>query len=201
MKEYLTPEKNSRRLVHERKIDVKAYRRDDDLWDIEAEIVDTKNKDFQLAAVNRKAGEPIHHMMLTLTINENMDVIDANAKSLQVPYLGSCDSIAPDYSKLKGLNLLRGFREGVKSRLGGIQGCTHISELTKIIPTVATQAFVGEVLHVQLSSLEKKSPNEELPFHFNGCHALRTDGEVVKKYHPIWYGHPVVPGKFTISKK
>ena len=201
MTENLTPKINSRRLVHERKIDLKAYHREDNLWDIEAEIIDTKAKDFQLAAVNRKAGEPIHHMMLTLTINERMDVVDANAKSLQVPYLGACDQIGPDYSKLIGLNLLKGFREGVKNRLGGIQGCTHISELTKLIPTVATQAFVGEVFNVQLSSHEKKHPNEELPFHFNGCHALRTDGAVVQKYHPIWFGHPLVPGKFTISAK
>ena len=107
----------TRRLVHERKIDLKVYRRDDQLWDIEAEILDCKGRDLQLAAVYRKAGEPIHHMLLTVTINQNMDVVDAFAKSLQVPYEGTCELIGPDYAKLIGLNLLKGFREGVKSRL------------------------------------------------------------------------------------
>jgi Protein of unknown function (DUF2889) len=201
MTENLTSNNNSRKLVHERKIDLKAYRREDNLWDIEAEIIDTKTRDFQLVALQRKAGEPIHRMMLTLTIDDNFNIVDANAKSFEVPYVGSCDQIAPDYAKLIGLNLLDGFKNGVKSRLGGIQGCTHITELTKLIPTVAIQAFVGEVFQIQLGATEKKSPNEELPFHFNGCHALRTDREVVKKYHPVWYGHPLEPGKFTISKK
>jgi len=192
----------SRRLVHERKIDLKVYRREDQLWDIEAEIIDCKGQDFQLAALSRKAGEPIHHMLLTVTINQGMDVVDAFAKSLQVPYEGTCELIGPDYAKLIGLNLLKGFREGVKSRLGGILGCTHISELTKLLPTAATQAFVGEVFYVQANqTTDKKQPDEQLPFQFNGCHALRTDGEVVKQYHPVWFGHPLEPGKFTISKE
>ena len=192
---------SSRRLIHERKIDLKVYRREDQLWDIEAEILDCKGQDLQLAAVYRKAGEPIHHMLLTVTINQDMDVVNAFAKSLQVPYEGTCELIGPDYAKLIGLNLLKGFREGVKSRLGGILGCTHISELTKLLPTAATQAFVGEVFYVQANQTEKRQPDEQLPFQFNGCHALRTDGAVVKQYHPVWYGYPLEPGKFTISKE
>ena len=192
----------SRRLVHERKIDLKVYRREDQLWDIEAEIIDLKGQDFQLAAFSRKAGEPIHHMVLTVTINKGMDVVDAFAKSLQVPYEGTCELIGPDYAKLIGLNLLKGFREGVKSRLGGILGCTHISELTKLLPTAATQAFVGEVFYVQANqTTDKNQPDEQLPFQFNGCHALRTDGEVVKQYHPVWFGYHLEPGTFNISKE
>jgi hypothetical protein len=193
----LTP---SRRLVHERKIDLKVYRREDQLWDIEAEILDCKSKDLQLAAVYRKAGEPIHHMKLTITINQQMDVVDAYAKSLQVPYEGTCELIGSKYNKLIGLNLLKGFREGVKSRLGGILGCTHISELTKLLPTAATQAFVGEVFNVQTNQ-DTIQPNQELPFQFNGCHALRTDGEVVKQYHSPWFGYPLEPGKFQMTKE
>jgi hypothetical protein len=188
--------KPSRKLVHERKIDLKVYRRDDQLWDIEAQITDCKAQGLQLAAIYREAGEPIHDMQLTVTINEKMDILQAFAKSLHVPYAGTCELIGPDYAKLVGLNLLSGFREGVKNRLGGIKGCTHISELTKLLPTVATQAFVGEVFHVQAHN--EGQNQENLPFQFNGCHALRTDGEVVKKFHPVWYGHPLEPGKFSI---
>lgn len=191
--------KPARRLVHERKIDLKAYRRDDQLWDIEAVLIDYKAKDLQLAAVYRQAGDPIHHMRLTITINEQMDVVDAFSQSLQVPYEGTCEVINPQYAKLIGLNLLNGFREGVKERLGGIMGCTHISELTKLLPTVAAQAFVGEIFQVQ-TNLKETEAHQELPFHFNGCHALRTDGQVVKTYHPVWYGHPLQAGKFTFLK-
>ncbi len=190
-----------RRLVHERKIDLKVYRRDDDLWDVEVELIDTKPKDFQLAAVHRKKNEPIHQMQLKLTIDEHMEIVGASAKSYNVPYPGFCEKITPDYSKLVGLNLLTGFREGVKNRLGGYLGCTHLSELTKLIPTVVAQGFAGEIFPVQGASENQRKEGQELPFQFNGCHALRTDGEVVKTYHPIWYGYPLQAGKFTFRKK
>jgi hypothetical protein len=190
----------SRRLVHERKIDLKAYRRDDDLWDIEAELMDTKPQDFQLAAVYRKKNEPIHQMQLKITINEQMEIVQSSAKSLQVPYPSFCENIVPDYSKLVGLKLLKNFREGVKSRLGGYLGCTHLSELTKLLPTVATQGFAGEIFPVQKSTENHSVDGAELPFQFNACHALRTDGEAVKTYHPIWYGYPLQAGKFIFGK-
>ena len=200
MSENLKDAISNRRLVHERKIELKAFRRDDDLWDIEAELLDTKPQDFQLAAFHRKKNEPVHQMQLKITINEQMDIIQASAKSYQVPYPGFCEKITPNYSQLVGLNLLKNFREGVKSRLGGYLGCTHLSELTKLLPTVATQGFAGEIFPVQ-TALENNGRNEpKLPFHFNGCHALRTDGEAVKTYHPIWYGYPLQVGEFLFDK-
>lgn len=191
-------QKLSRTLIHERTIALKVYRREDALWDIEASIKDCKAKDFQLAASMRKLGEPIHDMLLTITINPKMDILEASAQSMAVPYWGSCELIGPSYAKLVGLNLLHGFREGVKSRLGGVLGCTHISELTKLLPTVATQAFIGEVVFAHKDASEQTHDSEQLPFQYNGCHALRTDGEVVKKYHAKWYGYPITPGKFII---
>ena len=47
----------SRRHVHTRTIRVDAYARSDGLWDIEAELVDTKGGDFQLATGVRKANK------------------------------------------------------------------------------------------------------------------------------------------------
>jgi len=34
---------------------------------------------------------------------------------------------ATSTSRLVGLNLMKGFRQAVKERLGGVQGCTHIT--------------------------------------------------------------------------
>jgi hypothetical protein len=187
--------KPQRRHVQTRKIEVHAYQREDELWDLEAEIIDLKGKDFQLAAVMRLLGEPIHHMVLKLTINTKFDILEANAHSFAIPYSGYCENIGPDYGKLVGLNLIKGFREGVKERLGGIKGCTHITELTKLLPTVAIQAFVGEIFPIIKAPEVTKEPNQKPSFQFNGCHALRTDGEVVKNYHPVWYGYPVPNGE------
>jgi hypothetical protein len=191
MSESIPEIKPQRRHVQTRKIEVHAYERADHLWDLEAEIVDLKGKDFDLAAVRRLKGEPIHHMLLKITINTKFDVLEAGASLLSIPYPGFCEKIGPDYSKLVGLNLIKGFRAGVKERLGGIQGCTHLTELTNVLPTVAIQAFVGEIFPVIKAPETTKKSDAKLPFQFNGCHSLRTDGEVVKTFHPVWYGYPI----------
>ena len=77
----------ARQLIHTREIKTQVFRRDDGLWDIEASLIDTKAKDFPLASGVKSAGEPIHHMILTLTIDDQFNVLTANAKAQSVPYL------------------------------------------------------------------------------------------------------------------
>lgn len=181
---------NARQLIHTRQINTQIFRRDDGLWDIEASLLDTKGKDFHLASGVKEKGEPIHHMVLTVTIDTHFNVLAANAKSISVPYPGHCDTIETEYSKLVGLNLLSGFRKAIKELFEGVKGCSHISELCTVIPTVAIQGFAGEVF--QLGEREGEN-HQEMPFQLNRCHALRTDGPAVKKYYKTWFGQEVRP--------
>ncbi len=178
----------TRRLVHTRNIRADVYARDDGLWDVEAELIDTKARDFELATGMRAAGEPIHHMRLTVTIDTRLNVIDAQAEMLRVPYGGHCEAIAPDYRQLIGLNLLTHFRRDVRQRLGGIDGCTHVTELTNALPTAAVQAFAGEVVRTRDSASGESAPAaDQKPWPLDKCHALRSDGPAVAAFYPRWY--------------
>ena len=145
---FFPPATSRRVLKHSRIIEIEAYAREDNLWDIDARIRDIKTRDATLATGVRPAGMPIHDLGLRISINTNFDIIEAVAVSSAHPYPGYCDAITPDYTKLIGLNLLRQFRHEVKLRLGGERGCTHITELVQILPTAAMQAFAGEVLQI-----------------------------------------------------
>lgn len=181
----------SRRFVHTRSICVKAYARDDGLWDLEAELTDVKERDFALAVGVRRAGEPVHAMQLRLTIDTALNVVDAQAQSQWVPYPGHCDSFGDAYRQLVGLNLLRGFRHAVRQRLGGTQGCTHLTELSDVLPTAAVQAFAGEVFRPRDQAHEPEAADHQergrRPFQLDRCRALRVDGPAVQKYYPRWY--------------
>lgn len=182
----------TRRLVHTRNIRAEVYAREDGLWDVEAELIDTKVRDFKLATGMRRAGEPIHHMRLTVTIDTRFNVIDARAEMLRVPYAGHCDAIEPDYCQLIGLNLLKNFRHDVRERLGGTHGCTHVTELTNVLPTAAVQAFAGEVFRTRDTSQDDTSgagadAREQKPFQIDRCHALRSDGPAVAEFYPRWH--------------
>ena len=99
-----------------------------------------------------------------------------------MPYPGHCDDHGDAYARLAGLNLLKGFRRAVKERLGGTAGCTHLTELTQVLPTAVVQAFAGEVLDTR-----EGSDSGERPFQIDRCHALRADGPAVKLFYPRWY--------------
>ncbi len=181
----------SRRFVHTRSISVKAYARDDGLWDLEAELTDIKEKDFALAVGIRKAGDPVHAMQLRLTIDRRLNVVDAQASSEWVPYPGYCDAFGDVYRKLIGLNLGRGFRRAVNDRLGGTQGCTHLTELATVLPTAAIQAFAGEVYMPHDQAHEPAAEDHQVadkrPFQLERCRGLRVDGPAVAKFYPRWY--------------
>jgi hypothetical protein len=185
----LSPPTSRRALKHTRAIQIEAYARDDGLWDLDAHITDIKTRDIKLASGIRPAGTPVHDLQLRITIDTQFNIVAAEAASDSVPYPGHCDTIGPDYGMLVGLNLFKGFRDGVKKRLSGINGCTHITELAMVLPTAAVQAFAGDVLDTRDGADAEDQTHK--PFQLDRCHALRSDGEAVAKFYPRWAVKPV----------
>lgn len=176
----LPPAAPERALKHRRSIDVHVYARGNGLWEVDAEIRDLKTRDAKLAGGLRKAGDPIHDMLLRLVVDEQFNIVEAGSETRWMPYPGHCDDHGDAYQALAGLNLLKGFRAAVKERLGGSLGCTHLTELTQVLPTAVIQAFAGEVI-------DTREDGEHKPFQLDRCHALRTDGAAVKLFYPRWY--------------
>jgi hypothetical protein len=180
----LPPAAPHRQLKHRRSIDVQVFARGGGAWEVEARLIDTKTRDWSLASGVRPAGTPVHEMLLRLVIDEQFVIREAGAETAWMPYPAQCDAYGDVYSRLVGLNLLRGFRRSLNERLGGVQGCTHITELALALPTAVIQAFAGEVLNVQEGG---QAASEQQPFQIDRCHALRSDGPVVRTYYPRWY--------------
>jgi len=184
-----------------------AYQRDDGLWDLEARLVDSKPRDIALASGIRPQGVPVHDMTLCVTIDTALTILEATSRSDSTPYPGECERINSAYAQLVGLNLMRGFRHAVRERLGGIAGCTHLTELTAVLPTVAIQAFAGVVVETgdgaPASEAEADDPSkiQAKPFQIDRCHALRSDGTAVRQYYPRWYRTPADLAEPDTSKK
>lgn len=178
-----------RRLLHRRVIDVQVFARNDDLYEVQATLVDTKTRDITLAQGIRKAGEPVHDMALDLIVDAQLNIKAARSETHWMPYPGACDQHGQAYERLVGLNLLKGFRLGIKDRLSGVRGCTHLTEMCQVLPTAVIQAFAGLVIDTR-----EGSPSGAPPFQIDRCHALRGDAPVVQTYYPRWYrGRPETP--------
>ena len=170
-----------RRLKHRRTIDVQVFARGDGLWEVNALLTDTKTRDVPLAEGVRPAGTPIHDMLLRLVVDRELNIVAAGSETRWMPYPGHCDQLGDAYGQLVGLNLLQGFRQAVRERLGGVRGCTHLTELGDVLPTAVIQAFAGEVIDT------RHGADGQRPFQLDRCHALRIDGPVVQKHYPRWH--------------
>ena len=174
-----------RRLQHRRSLVVEVFDRADRLWEVEASLVDVKTRDVAMESGLRRTGQPIHEMLLRLVVDERFDVLAAGSETGWMPYPGHCDHHGDAYARLVGLNLLRGFRQGLRERLGGVLGCTHLTELAQVVPTAVIQAMAGLVIDTRGAG-----DGAERPFQIDRCHALRSDGEVVRLHYPRWHRQP-----------
>src|SRR5512134_2558258 len=153
----------SRQRLHERRVSYEGFQRSDGLFDIDAHIEDVKDHDFALLTGTRAAGEPIHEMHVRVTIDRDFNIHAVEARTDRMPYPGACDRIEPSYAKLVGANLISGFRKRLHDLMGGIHGCTHLTELLGYLPTAAVQMFAG---------LQREDNGTRKPFQLDRCHAL-----------------------------
>lgn len=172
--------------MHTRSIKVNSFAREDGLWDLEAELVDVKAYDFDKLNGNvHPAGAPVHHMHLRITIDSDFTITDAVATYDIAPYDAHCMAISDDYKKLVGLNLLRKFRDTVRKRFSRTAGCTHMTELSYVLPTVAVQTMAN-----RRREQRQEADTNTRPFQLEGCHALALSGPVVKEFYPTWFIKP-----------
>ena len=170
-----------RELIHSRDVECRGYERTDGLFDIEGHLVDTKTYDFP----NRhrgevKAGDPVHGMWIRLTVDDELVIRAVEAVTDHGPY-PVCPAITPRFAELAGLKIGPGFTRAVRQRLGGTSGCTHLVEMLGPIATTAFQTIYPR-RHRRLSGDE-----EQRPAMLDTCHALASDGPVVRDHWPKWY--------------
>lgn len=175
----------SRKAIHVREITCVAYQRTDGLMDIEGKLVDTKPEGvFLQERGDIGSDEPVHEMTMRLTVDRGLQIHDVVAETVHSPF-SICGAITENYKLLLvGQKIGPGFIGNAKRNFRGISGCTHLTELLPSISTTAFQARWGEPANVDGSELGE---NESIKLPFDGCHALRSDGVVVKMYYPEAY--------------
>jgi len=176
-------ESAARKLAHTRVVTCRGYERDDGLWDIEGRIVDTKPYRFQ----NRDRGgwieadEALHDMSIRLTINLDLEVLDADAVIDFSPY-NYCKAVAPIARNLIGLKIAPGFTQKSKRAMGANLGCTHLTELLGPVATTAIQTIASA-----RSRAQEKEQKSQTPAFLDTCHTYASDSPVVKLHWPKHY--------------
>ena len=169
-----------RKTSHIRRVTYQGYEREDGLWDMEAELHDSKAQDmpsFRHQGV-RLAGDPIHHMWLRVTIDRKL-VVHAIEAAMDAHPLQDCPQARPALQGMVGACMTRGWRQAIAQHMGGVASCTHLREL---LFNMATAAF--QTLPAAFGGGDPDTP----PRHLGQCTGWDFEGNGVKEYFPQFYG-------------
>ena len=181
------PDPARRREIHQRSIDMKAFARDDGLFDIEARLVD--RKPFPFFRIERAgaipAGEPLHDLSIRMTVDRELFVRAIVASSDTTPY-SLCREAEATLAPLIGERVAAGWSSKVKSTLRGTASCTHLMEMLLSMATTAHQGISG-----------LKRENNDVPHdakamagRMDSCYAYSRERAVVKVHWPELYRPP-----------
>jgi hypothetical protein len=138
------PDPSARREIHHRTIDMRAFARDDGLFDVEARLIDCKPFDYvrPSSATPVPAGHALHDLSVRLTLDTDFTVKEIAASSDVTPW-ALCREAEATLQVLVGERVARGWSSRVKERLRGAAGCTHLMEMLVTMGTTALQGIRG----------------------------------------------------------
>jgi len=133
--------------------------------------------------------------------------VEASVQMNVTPHM-KCNTIEPDYQKLVGLSIARGFSRHIKDLFGRAHGCTHIGALLQAMAPVAIQSMwsmnsanVGGDASGESNNVTSSDEGREraMAFNLNTCHIWAEDGENVQAIRrgedlevPVWASERLV---------
>ena len=193
-------------VIHTRTYDVKAYRKDANTMLLRGIVRDQKPGGTYIA----DDPEPltVHHMVVDLEVSyPSTEIVGVKVVFEDHPHT-SCPEIVPDYEKIIGLSISRGFTHKIRELFGGPRGCTHILALLQAMAPVTNQvrftmmtplAVDGKPAPTaadQMKQMRSLTPEQRLSamrFNLNTCHVWDEEGEHVQEIRegrstevPVW---------------
>jgi len=182
------PEPAARQHLHTRAVTYRGYRRDDGLWDIEAEMSDTKTYAFERTLRGTmQPGTPIHGMAIRVTVDNGL-TIRAIAASMDHTPFDECLGGEDPMQQMVGATMGPGWRVAIERALGGVRGCTHLRELLFNMATAAYQTIPVYRAHLRRAAGQSEVQGDQPPYHLGKCLAWDFNGPVVQRVYPRFAG-------------
>ncbi|WP_429259507.1 DUF2889 domain-containing protein [Paraburkholderia sp. GAS334] len=152
---------------------------------MEGEVRDITPDGTDLLFKTVPGGAAIHDIRVVMTLDRGLVVQSVTARMLETP-TRYCPEIERAYSALTGLQVGPGWRQQVKAHVGGVRGCTHVTEL--ILGPMATTAMQARfaIQRAQPEWRERFDGDAPLPrpAMLDTCHSYRSDGDAAKIFWP-----------------
>ncbi|MEP6825864.1 MAG: DUF2889 domain-containing protein, partial [Ramlibacter sp.] len=107
------PAPQPRTHLHNRAVVYRGYHREDGLWDIEAEMTDTKT--YALERTERGVmppGTPVHGMLIRVTVDDTMTIREIASDMEHTPF-GECLQGTVPMQQMVGATMGPGWRQAI----------------------------------------------------------------------------------------
>lgn len=170
--------------LHQRRIDLRSWRRSDGWIEVEGRLVDTKSQAFRrpLAEAETPAGTALHDITVTLVVDEAQVVRDVRAQMTTTPF-AICAGASASLAALKGQTVGPGWNRRVRELLSRDAACTHVVELLGPMATTLHQALAPQ----RLAQLNAPGSEAKLQRKVGSCYAYAAEREVVARLWPKWH--------------
>jgi hypothetical protein len=166
--------------VHERRLDFRTYPLENDRLIVEGWLRDEQLvPGYHWNGKHRPTGV-VHWMCVRLLVGGwPVTILDAEAEMPDIPH-ELCPTTLESVKRIVGLAIVSGYSEEVHKRLGGVQGCAH---LTHLIVTMGPAALHG--YWTQQSRQRRPIPRSLDEFQglttlINSCRLWKEDGPLMQ---------------------
>lgn len=185
-------------LIHTRRYEVRTYKLSPDQFMLRGVVYDEKPEGLYVK--NDTDVLWVHHMIVDLTLSfPQLEIQDVSVTFHERPHT-HCTDIEPEYQKLVGLSIARGFNNKVKELFGGPRGCTHIGALLSAMAPVAIQSVwsmrIGTTdgtSRQDRAAMTTEQRRRAYAMNLNTCHMWDENGQMVGEIEqglpmevPLW---------------
>lgn len=174
--------------LHTRDVVYRGFYRADGLWDIEAEMTDTKAYAIERSERGHMPpGTPVHGMAIRVTVDDSMTIVAIASVMDHTPF-SECQQGTDPMQRMVGATMGPGWRTSIERALGGTRGCTHLRELLFNMATAAYQTIPAYRDRLRREAGLAEPERAEPPYHVDKCIAWNVDGPVVARHYPRFVG-------------
>jgi hypothetical protein len=166
--------------IHTRKIDIVIYEGTEDSIIVEGILKDDRPLDSYRLTGERIPSGTIHHMIIRIEVKGPQLIIeDIEVEMPTVPH-EVCRETLECLEPVKGMPIVSGFTNKIKSIAGGPKGCNHLLALLTAMAPAAVQGAFSAVASKPTDPETKTSINlERLK---NTCWVWRENGPLLDMY-------------------
>jgi hypothetical protein len=172
-------------LIHERGMSVKILELEGDRILIEGTLTDERFCESFIYLLERLVDPGvIHHVIVRIILSLPKLLIESAEAEMPAVPVDMCKEMKDSVKKLVGLQLTRGFKSKLKERLGGKNGCLHMTNLILFMNTAALQGSYTFYNRVREDGRLKDPKFDNSPI-VNSCHVWREEGPYAPRFEDM----------------